>query len=396
MRAVRFASLLRIGLVSLLLVASGPAASADDVPAEAVLAVLPFLDSPEPNRIIVDLAPEGSAKPLRLMLDTGASDSVLTPLVARALGVSIRPHKQDPYRRPTRLGRDLLFYVDSSTSDTGSKTGWEYGLLGGNFLAEYVVEIDFSARRVRLLDPRRFSVPASISAEDEAVLPLRVVGQRPGVEVAINGVKALLLLDTGAPMSAVVSGKLAERASLASSPAPGWTGGTALGPMAVELGEAKSLRLGPFEFADVLLEVAPNGWYNQVFPENSVIGYDVLAPFVLRLDYANQRLWLRRVTRDPLRFGGADVGVYREVGAMLGALSGRFTTWLVAPDSVAARRGLRQGDVIEGMVSAAAIAKALRDGEELTVVRTMNGVGVDTVLEAVAKPSADAAPPRGP
>jgi hypothetical protein len=133
-----------------------------------------------------------------------------------------------------------------------------------------------------------------------------------------------------------------------------------------------------------------------VFPENSVIGYDLLAPFVLRLDYDNQRLWLRRVTQDPIRFGGADVALYRESGALLGAKDCRFKTWLVRPDSIAAGRGLRQGDVIEGIVSAAAIAKALREGDELTVERTTNGVGVDTVLEAAANPVAVSAPPRRP
>ena len=122
----------------------GALASAEEPPAEAVLAELPFLDSPEPNRIIVDLAPKGSATPLRLMLDTGSSKSVMTPLAARELGVSVRRQKLDSsYRRPTLLGRDLLFEVETLGSDTGSKTGWEYGYVGGNFLAEYVVELDF-------------------------------------------------------------------------------------------------------------------------------------------------------------------------------------------------------------------------------------------------------------
>ncbi len=396
MRAVRSHSRLGAGFAVLLLVFAGVRANADDVPADAVLAVLPFLDAPEPNRIVVDLAPEGSAKPLRLMLDTGASDAVLTPLAARALGVSIRPLKRDPYRRPTRLGRDLQFFIDASTSDTGSRTGWEYGVFGGKFLSEYVVEIDFPGRRVRLLDPKRFSVPGSVAASDEAVVPIRLVSQRPGIEVSINGVKALLMLDTGCFSPAVISGKLAQRTSLTSAPLPGLSAGTVLGPMEVELGDAKSVRIGPFEFTDVLLEVAPKGWYNIGFPENSVIGYDLLAPFVLRLDYANERLWLRRVSQEPIRFAGADVAAFRDSGALLIPKQGRFHAWSVRPDSVAAQRGLRSGDRIEGMPSAASIAKTLRDGEELTVVRTTNGVGVDTVLEAVAKPTADSAPPRGP
>jgi predicted aspartyl protease len=69
-----------------------------------------------------------------MFLDTGASKSVLTPRVARQLGVSVRRTKNTPYRRATRLGRDLSFYIDTRRTDTASRTGWEYGFLGGEFL----------------------------------------------------------------------------------------------------------------------------------------------------------------------------------------------------------------------------------------------------------------------
>ena len=65
--------------------ADGP----DEPPPGAVLAELPFLDHPEKNRIVVDLAPEGH-RPFPLMLDTGATHSVITPVMARSLGVSVR------------------------------------------------------------------------------------------------------------------------------------------------------------------------------------------------------------------------------------------------------------------------------------------------------------------
>src|SRR5262245_59957801 len=252
MREARFHRCARALLAAALLGFAESRAAAEDVPPEAVLAELPFLDSPEPNRIVVDLAPEGSAKPLRLMLDTGASQAMLTPRAARELGVQVRRTKQDAYRRPTRLGRDLQFYIDVASSDTGATTAWNYGVFGGQFLSEYVLEIDFPARRVRLIDPKKFSVPATVSAEGEAVLPVRMVSQRPGVEVEVNGAKSLLMLDTGST-GTVISGKVAQRAKLTSAPAEGLSSGMVLGPMEVELGEARSLRIGPFEFSDLLL-----------------------------------------------------------------------------------------------------------------------------------------------
>ncbi len=130
----------RVAAVALLSLLATPSSIASEPTLESVLADLPFLESHEANRIYVDLAPAGHARPFRLLLDTGAAFSVLTPRFARAMGVHVRRLKHDPYRRKTRLDRDLLFYVDTRRSDTASRTGWEYGLLGGNFLAEYVVE----------------------------------------------------------------------------------------------------------------------------------------------------------------------------------------------------------------------------------------------------------------
>ena len=170
-----------MGWLLAFLALAGCAAARADAPAEAVRAELPFLESGEKNRIYVDLAPAGSARPLRLLLDTGANASVMTPGAAKAAGVRVRRDKRDPYRRKTVLGRDLLFWVDSRRTDTASRTGWEFGLLGGDFLAEYVVELDFAGQRVRFLDRDRFHVPASATAEGEAVLPLKIVSNRPPV-----------------------------------------------------------------------------------------------------------------------------------------------------------------------------------------------------------------------
>jgi hypothetical protein len=111
-------------------------ASADpapEVPAGAIVGDLPFLAHPQLNRIYLNLAPEG-ARPFRLLLDTGAEASVLTPLYARELGVTVRRARDTENRRETVLGRDLEFWIDTQSSESGSRTGWEYGLLGGNFL----------------------------------------------------------------------------------------------------------------------------------------------------------------------------------------------------------------------------------------------------------------------
>jgi len=359
---------------------AGPA-RADAAPDRAVLADLPFLDSDEINRVFIDLAPDGR-KPLRLMLDTGATFSVATPRAARALGVRVRRVKPDPYRRKTILGRDLQFVIDDRSSDTASKTGFEYALLGGNFLSEYVVELDFPGRRVRFIDRRRYAVPRTAETPGEAVLPLEIVGNRPGVTVAFNGEPATVLLDTGAPTGFMLSGKLAERAGIAHAPVPGVKVGSALGPVAMELGEARRVRLGPFELGPAPVEVAPHGFYNLGFAGDSILGYDALAQFVVRIDYRNQRLWLRRDPEARTTFLGMDYAPFRETGVLLVPFSGGLWTYAVVPGSAAARRGVRPGDRFETSLSVSEVAEAIRGLDDVMVAREIDGVLVDTPLEA--------------
>src|SRR5262245_16817156 len=143
MKSLRGAGVFLIALVLLCASAAQAEPAAGDVPPEAVVADLPFLQWPEMNRVALDLAPEGT-RSFKLVLDTGAGDSVLSPQYAHDLGVSIRQARGDrPYERETRLGRSLQFRVDTSSSSTRARARFEYGLLGGTFLAEYVLEIDF-------------------------------------------------------------------------------------------------------------------------------------------------------------------------------------------------------------------------------------------------------------
>jgi hypothetical protein len=373
-----------------LLLAGAPPARGSEPPREAVLAEIPFGGSAS-NRVIVDLAPEGSRKPFPLFLDTGADWSVITPRMARDLGVKVRRLKDSPYRRETRLGRDLQFWIDDRSSDTASKTGWEYGLLGGQFLAEYVVEIDFPGRRVRFLDRGKYEVPERAEAPAEAVLPMKLVSNRPAVEIRVEGKPMLVALDTGAPPTAILSGKALRKAGVAWQAILELTGGSVLGPMDLELAELAELRLGPFAFgpgAPIL--VAPKGWYNIGIESESVIGFDLLAPFVVRLDYPRRRLWLRRVREDPITLYGVDYAAARRSGVLLEWRQDLYFADLVFPGGEAERHGLRSGDAIESIAGEAApasrdaIARAIAEGREISVRRHVGGEWEVVTLSGVA------------
>jgi len=374
-----------LAIVVFLAAGAALASPAPEPPADAVVGVLPFEESAEPNRVMVDLAPEGG-RAFVMMLDTGASDSVVTPLLARQLGVRVRRLKTDPYRRSTRLGRDLAFWVDTRRSDTGSATGWEYGLLGAEFLNDFVLEIDFPGRVVRFLDPKKYEVPEQVGAEDERVVPVKLTSSRPLVPIRVNGEETRVLLDTGDPGPGVLSGKAAREVGVDVASLPEFASvGTVIGPMQTRLLDAKSLQLAGFELGAVPLLVAPKGWYNQGGPNDSTIGYDVLASFVIRIDYPRKRLWLKRKSDAPVGLYGSDYSLARQTGAFMSPVPGGWTVWAVLPGSAAERLGMRAGDVIVSSSSGAApppdeVLRRILDGKELQVSRRQGELWVDTVL----------------
>ena len=371
-----FGVLVVLSSVSSLALADSPTA---DVPPDAVIGDLPFLKWPEMNRVALNLAPDGS-KAFNLMLDTGASDTVLTPQYAHELGVIVRSARVDrPYERETRLGRSLQFWVDTRSSGTRSRTGWEYGLLGGVFLAEYVLEVDFPGRHVRFIDPERYSVPKEVSAPNEAVLPLKIVGNRAIVEVELEGKKVEVMVDTGAPGTMLLSGKSAERAEFTKPVLARMVVGGVVGTTEGQLVEAEKLALGPFVFTQVPIEVAPHGFYNQGPSSDSLIGYEVLSHFVMRIDYQHKRLWLRRVDEEPLTWYGLPWASARRVGVLAAVADEGIWVESVLPDTPSARLGLQPGDQIqfhgEGdtRTKLDALLGRIERGERVTVIREEEG-----------------------
>ena len=349
-----------------------PVIAGDPLPG-AVIAELPFVEAGEPNRVIVDLAAEGH-RPLPLMLDTGATDSVLTVRMAAQLGIRPRRTKSTPYRRRTRLGRELQFWIDTKKSDTGS-AAWEYGLLGGNFLADYVVEIDFAGRRVRFLDPRRYRVPERVDGPDETVLRLQIPSKRPHATLRVQGREIRALLDTGDPFSLGLTTRWAENAGISIAPVAGLEIWGVLGPYrGVRLGNLAQLEFGALRLRNVPVTTTASG-YNQGDATGAVVGHDVLSRFLVRIDYPRRRLWLR-ATEGVSTFLGEPWEPARRSGVIaVREDAERLRVDYVVEGSPGWERGLRPGDRVGGPggVNAETLAGRIEREESLDVMRPAEG-----------------------
>lgn len=286
-------------LVVLAIQAGAAPAIADAPPAEAVLAELRFLDADvDAPTIRIDLAPVGS-RPLPLVLDTGSPESFATPQAAQELGISLRRSKQTPYRRSTRLGRDVELWVDTRRSDTARSASGEWAVLGGRYLSSYVVEIDGPGRRVRFLDPARWTVPEKSTDPEAQTLPLRLVSNRPIVEIEVGAARVSAILTTSAPGTLLLPGGYAEEASLVPDPEATKTLVPMPGAGALRAATAPSVRIGRFETKDVPLLVAERGVQGAGPRSEAILGLELLRPYVLRIDYPRRRLSISRPSPPP-------------------------------------------------------------------------------------------------
>jgi len=271
---------------------AGPA-DAVDPPPDAVLAELPFLDDGDSGHIVVDLAPPG-VEPRPFLVHTGFSYSYATPSTARQLSLSVRSHKRDPYRRETLLGREVLIQVDASSSDTPYEGEWDHVVLGGQFLAEYVVELDFQQRRMRLLDPERYAVADRPQGPDESVLPMKLRGQVPSVPVLLEGRPVQARVSTGTRPPLLIDRRPKEPPGPSGAPVRGFETGDPRQPEIFELHRIEALTLGAETFRDLPAEVLANGEARTGAPVEAALGYELLRHFLVRIDYPRGRLWLQR------------------------------------------------------------------------------------------------------
>jgi predicted aspartyl protease len=260
-----------------------------------VLASLPFINVGREGPIVIDLAPTDEPS-FVLQLDTGATDTVLTTDYARALGISVRSVKTDAHRRKTVVGDPLEFWVTGQSVVGGGRgpEQWDYGLLGGEFLKNYVVEIDFPRRRVRFLDRARRRVG---DEPGEVVVELRTQENRPYAKLALGSGEVWALVDTGAEAPIALSEEKAAALGIAVD-----RGGERRGVMNV-LGTQVEVvqkhpvaRLGPVELRDVDLAIALGDESSvriQRFVQGeALIGVDVLRSFRVRFDYGRRKMGL--------------------------------------------------------------------------------------------------------
>lgn len=305
------------------------------------------------------------SKPLSMVLDTGASYTVLKPEIAANLGLKSQGALQaggfgKGKDQTLHLVKDvtLSFAGQILAGQTVATLPLDYidreagrptdGLLGGTIFQHFVVHEDYAAKTVTLIPPDEFSAPAGYTS-----VPLFVAGTVSLLQLqvqALNGEKisGTFLLDSG-DVGTVIFMKVfldthpaLKGDNLLQVPGVSAVGGA----LHISMGRLASLSLGPFIFQKptaVFLETT-SAKAGSVLA--GIVGNGILRRFDVIFDYPHGKLWLKPNVDIDEPFPAIPSGI------MLGVVPPdfhRIKVHAVIAGSPAEKAGVLAGDAILAM-----------------------------------------------
>jgi len=312
------------------------------------------------NHVYFKMCVAGTAR--WFWLDSGAERSILDMAVADALGLSKgRETRSNGMGPGSTAGAEIkgaeIFLAERPSLRVAPSTALPVGsggfqdepitgIVGGDFIRQAVLEIDYVQQRMRVYDPGAFHY-----AGKARPIRLTLVNGRPHIRgelVLADGgiISADCHIDIGATRSLALTKPFVESNQLLSRvgptifrPAGAGMGGVAWG----YLGRVASLRLGDVQLASVITALFGDsaGVFSSGTQFQANIGGEILRRFVVTLDYTHGQLMLEPngVTDS---FETDMSGAWYQIDEATGGLRVRDPL----PQSAADRAGLVDGDLI--------------------------------------------------
>lgn len=260
------------------------------------------------NNLILMRVSVNDSKPLRFIFDTGASVSFINQPRAAELGL-----KANGQVRGTATGGNIQVSLISgvklsvpgaevsnqlmASMDLPMPPGFEFdGIIGYDFIDQFVVEIDYPNRIMNLYDPRHFNysgkgefIPFSLGHRTPLARAKFILEGRP------DPIEANLEVDTGADGTFVLKNAFVEKQKLwaAVSNPTQYKGRGAGGEQKRLLARVKAVQFGPFLVNNPPVALSLDSEGEGASEENAgVIGGEVFRRFKLILDYSRKQMIL--------------------------------------------------------------------------------------------------------
>ncbi len=311
-----------------------------------------------------------SKGPYVFIFDTGGMN-LLTPPLARALGVAMQGHMEARgagsgsmdanFAKVGELDlgdasiRNQLFLVIPLNDLSKVEGVNEVGMVGFETFHRFVTRIDYGTNTLTLIDPKSFD------AKDAGTpVPIVFDGNVPEVNGSYDGVPGKFEIDTGARTELsltrpfVATNNLRAHYSKGVDAVTGWGVG---GPTRGFVARGGTLKLGDVavDGAVTVLGTDTKGDSASASTAGN-IGGGVLRRFVVTLDYAHNVMYLK-----PVQHLSADVGAYDRAGLWINTSHDGFEVVDVTPSAPAAEAGLKTGDEIVAVDGRPATSIALYD-----------------------------------
>jgi hypothetical protein len=352
------------------------------------------------NRHMVMHVSVNKSRPLAFVLDTGASAPIIKLDRAKELGLRLRGEARAAGAGP---GTTIGAQVENATIAIPGVSGFSQpltlalplvnlstglgreidGIIGSDFVRQFVVELDYQSGRITLHDKARFvyagpgeAVPIAFNADRHPTLEAEVT---PAGGAPIRG---SFMLDTGSGGALVLHSPFVQKhallgPNLKTEPGLGLMG--AGGEISARIGRVAELKIGSYRLAapvTVFSQDRLGAFANPALAGN--IGMQIASRFKVFLDYERRRVILEPTSRlvEPFERGftgfvvraeGRDFRTFRirqVVGSSPAAEAG-----LAAEDLIVAVDGrdsaaLSLGDLLEMFDRPVAYTLTIRRGEQ--------------------------------
>jgi hypothetical protein len=311
-----------------------------------------------------------NSRPLTFIFDTGDQVAIIDMERARELGLRLEGElkvggvgpnkltgayvKGSSFTLPGLEGFSQPVRIALPLGRMAPKIGHDIdGIVGSEFIRQFVVEVDYQANVIRLHDKDTFvysgngqAIPISLNSAGYPIIEAEVTPE--GDDPA----KGKFVLDLGAGGSLALHSPFVAAHSL---PRPetktivaqgvGGAGGEATG----RFGRVASLKIGRFTFDRPLTlfsQDTAGAAANSVLVGN--IGYQIASRFKLFLDYGHQQIYFEPNAKISEKFERAVSGIQIHAD---GANYQTFRILKILDNSPAAEAGLQQEDIIEAVDS---------------------------------------------
>lgn len=316
------------------------------------------------NIVLLPLRINGSFE-MNFILDTGVKTTILTePMVAdfieldslsrvrvRGLGEgeAIDAHlaRNVSISMPgvNGSGINLLVLPEDLISYSGMFGRPVYGIIGYEIFNQFVVEINYDQKYIRLTNPFHFKPKKNRRWRS---FPIEIHRSKPYVQAKLvdfrgESVEANWLLDTGASMAVSL---FDDEMPIPTQSVETFLGQGLSGFVYGKLGRSRSFHLGPYAFESVITGYPDSSSLGHLpFTSDSVwygnIGAEIISRFRIIFDYRNNRIQVKKNStyRSPFDYNVSGIEVLS-----FGSNYDRYVISYVRPDSPAARAGLRVED----------------------------------------------------